>query len=40
MGLTYWPDPDVALKVDYTILRNQSVFAEPNVLSLGLGWWF
>jgi hypothetical protein len=40
MGLTYWPDADVALKIDYTILRNQSVFAEPNVLSLGLGWWF
>ncbi len=40
MGMTLWPDPDVAIKVDYTILRNQSPFAAPNVFSAGLGWWF
>lgn len=40
-GLTYFPEPDVALKVDYTILRNQSSFiAAPNGINLGIGWWF
>jgi hypothetical protein len=40
-GLTYFPEPDVALKLDYTILRNQSSFiAAPNGLNLGIGWWF
>ena len=23
-GATYWPDPDIAVKVDYGVLRNQS----------------
>ena len=41
IGVTYFPDPDVAVKIDYTILRNQSdVIVAPNSLNLGLGWWF
>lgn len=40
-GLTYFPDPDVAVKIDYTVLRNQSAaIAAPDALNLGLGWWF
>ena len=39
-GMTLWPDPDIAIKADYTILRNRSPFAAPNVFSAGLGWWF
>jgi hypothetical protein len=40
-GLTYFPEPDVALKFDYTILRNQSQFIKArNGLNLGIGWWF
>ncbi len=41
VGMTYFPDPDVAVKVDYTILKNQStVIKAPNSLNIGLGWWF
>lgn len=41
IGGTYWPDPDVAVKIDYSIVRNQSpTISEPNVFSVGLGWWF
>ena len=41
VGMTYFPDPDVAVKIDYTILRNQStVIKAPNSLNIGLGWWF
>ena len=41
VGATYFPDPDVAVKVDYTVLRNQSdVVQAPNSLNIGLGWWF
>ena len=41
VGLTYFPDPDVAVKVDYTVLRNQSRVVEaPNSFNIGLGWWF
>ena len=40
-GLTYFPEPDVALKFDYTFLRNQSRFIKArNGLNLGIGWWF
>ena len=40
-GVTYFPDPDVAVKLDYTVLRNQSdVIQAPNSLNIGLGWWF
>ena len=41
LGVTYFPDPDVAVKIDYTWLRNQSgVIEAPNSFSIGLGWWF
>ena len=39
-GFTYWPDPDVAVKVDYTWLRSRSALPAPNAVALGLGWWF
>ena len=41
VGATYWPDPDVAVKVDYVTLRNQSaVIRAHNSFNIGLGWWF
>jgi hypothetical protein len=40
-GFTYFPEPDVALKFDYSVLRNQSRFIKArNSLNLGIGWWF
>ena len=40
-GLTYYPDPDVAVKFDYIRLRNQSgLFPSRDLVNLGLGWWF
>jgi DtxR family Mn-dependent transcriptional regulator len=41
VGATYWPDPDVAVKFDYSMVRNRSsVIQAPNSLNVGLGWWF
>jgi hypothetical protein len=42
IGATYYPDPDVAVKFDYTQLRNQSggLFPTRHTLNAGLGWWF
>lgn len=41
VGGTYWPDPDIAIKVDYVVQRNRStVINSPNSLNVGLGWWF
>jgi hypothetical protein len=40
-GFTYYPDPDVAVKFDYVLLRNRSdIIRAPNSFNLGLGWWF
>jgi hypothetical protein len=40
-GGSYFPDPDVALKIDYTIIRNRStLFPSVDSLNIGLGWWF
>ena len=40
-GVTYYPDPDVAVKVDYVVQRNRSaVVKSPNSFNIGLGWWF
>jgi hypothetical protein len=40
-GLTWYPDPDLAVKVDYTAVRNRSGFIRtPNSINVGLGWWF
>jgi hypothetical protein len=41
MGATYYPDPDVAVKVDYVVQRNQSTIVKSrNSFNIGLGWWF
>jgi len=41
LGATYWPDPDVAVKFDYSIVGNRStVIQAPNSVNIGLGWWF
>ena len=41
VGFSYYPDPDVAVKLDYTVVRNRSAVIEaPNSLNIGLGWWF
>jgi Mn-dependent DtxR family transcriptional regulator len=41
VGATYWPDPDIAVKVDYSIVRNRSaIVSAPNSFNVGLGWWF
>jgi hypothetical protein len=41
VGATYWPEPDIAVKVDYVIARNQStVIKAQNAFNVGLGWWF
>lgn len=40
-GVTYYPDPDIAVKADYTYLRNQSgLFPSRHLFNAGLGWWF
>jgi hypothetical protein len=40
-GVTYWPDPDIALKADYSgISSGSSTIREPNSFNIGLGWWF
>ena len=40
-GATYYPDPDVAVKVDYTWQKSRSGFVRlPRSLNIGLGWWF
>ena len=40
-GVTYFPDPDVAVKVDYTLVRSRSAVVDaPNSFNVGLGWWF
>jgi hypothetical protein len=41
VGATYWPDPDIAVKVDYSIVRSRSSIVQaPNSFNVGLGWWF
>ena len=41
VGATYWPDADIALKADFSWLRNQSaVVRAPKSFNVGLGWWF
>lgn len=40
-GVTYWVDPDVAIKFDYSHVRSQSdVIRPPRSVNIGLGWWF
>jgi hypothetical protein len=41
VGGTYWPDPDIAIKVDFVIQKNKSeILQAPNSFNVGLGWWF
>ena len=41
VGATYWVDPDVALKFDYSHVRSQgTVVPSPRSFNVGLGWWF
>lgn len=41
LGLSFRPNPDVALKLDYQFLRNRSqVIPIPNRFNVGIGWWF
>ncbi len=41
IGTTYWPEPDIALKVDYVHQRNRSaIVPAPHSFNIGLGWWF
>lgn len=41
LGLSYFPHPDVVLKVDYNFMRNASrVVRARNRWNLGFGWWF
>lgn len=41
MGATYWPEPDIAIKVDYVHQTNKSsVIKAPNAFNIGIGWWF
>ena len=41
VGGTYWLDPDVALKLDYSHVRSQStVLRAPRSFNVGIGWWF
>jgi hypothetical protein len=40
-GATYWLDPDVALKVDYSHVRSLSaIVPAPRTFNVGIGWWF
>jgi len=41
VGASFYPDPDIAVKIDYTVVRNQSsLFRSVDSLNIGLGWWF
>jgi hypothetical protein len=41
VGATYWLDPDVALKLDYSHVRSQSaIVPAPRSFNAGIGWWF
>jgi len=40
-GATYWVDPDVAIKFDYSHVRSKSeIVPPPRSFNVGLGWWF
>ena len=40
-GVTYYPDPDIAVKADYVRLRSRSsIVKDRNLYNIGLGWWF
>jgi hypothetical protein len=41
MGATYYLDPDVAVKFDYTHQSSEATIRRaPRSVNVGLGWWF
>jgi hypothetical protein len=41
VGATYWLDPDLAIKTDYSHVRSAStVLPAPRTFNVGVGWWF
>jgi hypothetical protein len=41
VGANYWPEPDIAIKVNYVHERNRSaILPAPHRFEIGLGWWF
>jgi hypothetical protein len=41
VGATYWFDPDVAIKWDYSHVRSASqIVPAPRSFNVGIGWWF
>ena len=41
VGATYYLDPDVAVKFDYTHQHSESTIRRaPRSINVGLGWWF
>jgi hypothetical protein len=41
VGATYWLDPDVAIKWDYSHVRSASqIVPPPRSFNVGIGWWF
>jgi hypothetical protein len=40
-GGSYYPDPDVVFKIDYSLIRNRSaLFPSVDSFNIGIGWWF
>jgi hypothetical protein len=41
VGMTYFLDPDVAVKFDYTHQQNDGTIRRaPRTINVGIGWWF
>ena len=41
IGASFWPHPDVVIKVDYQIGHNEDpTVEEGDSFNMGLGWWF
>ena len=41
VGASYYLDPDVAVKFDYTHQRSEATIRRaPRTINIGLGWWF
>jgi hypothetical protein len=41
VGTTYYLDPDVAIKFDYTHQQNAATIRRaPRTVNVGIGWWF
>ncbi len=41
VGASYFLDPDVAIKFDYTHQKSESTLRQaPRSVNVGLGWWF